>query len=386
MAWQWFRIRVGSFANRTSEQRTYVATDGSSGPDPWALSGSSDTAGADVKAIGSGVADANDLVGAVSHAVHGEYPFSTWAGAISVTPTGAPTPDVDGWTQAHGTADLAFAEIVLDGDEGTVYTIETLPPEVRPTFAAMVVGEFFQSGAFFEPYGDDKDGYAALEVISDFVTEGPLVYPSSKTQLDLAFPDELRDDVGPGDTVPTGDVLTTNYVLFDFAPDAPTMADLIAAIVRVTLQSTLHYDSGSNTWSHVDANLNGPVTIFGLYSTDVVETDPEKTAVIVSAGPYRTARGPLPSTVTLDGDIFDPDEKVVSTEWTQVSGPVEATIASTGSLSTDVTFSVYAIGVYVFALTATMTDGTQVASTVRVVVPAPRSPVVQNLRININPS
>jgi alpha-tubulin suppressor-like RCC1 family protein len=93
-----------------------------------------------------------------------------------------------------------------------------------------------------------------------------------------------------------------------------------------------------------------------------------------SAGPAQTITLPTNS-VTLTGTASETGGTIVSTKWTEVSGPNTATFGNTAALST--TASGLVQGVYIFELTATDSSGITVQSTVKITVnPAPGLPVV----------
>jgi hypothetical protein len=73
------------------------------------------------------------------------------------------------------------------------------------------------------------------------------------------------------------------------------------------------------------------------------------------------------SSVALFGTATDANGSVVSMQWTRVSGPAAVTIASPGSLNTNVT-GLTAAGVYVFQLSATDDQGATSTSAMRVTV------------------
>jgi alpha-tubulin suppressor-like RCC1 family protein len=93
-----------------------------------------------------------------------------------------------------------------------------------------------------------------------------------------------------------------------------------------------------------------------------------------SAGPAQTITLPTNS-VTLKGSASETGGTIVSTKWTEVSGPGTATFGNAAALST--TASGLVQGVYVFELTATDANGITAQSTVKITVnPAPGLPVV----------
>jgi formylglycine-generating enzyme required for sulfatase activity len=86
----------------------------------------------------------------------------------------------------------------------------------------------------------------------------------------------------------------------------------------------------------------------------------------VNAGSDQQIQAPTTSTA-LSGTASDADGTVASTRWTQVSGPVVATIATPTSLGTGVT-GLTAAGLYVFRLAATDDQGATSAGNVNVTV------------------
>jgi hypothetical protein len=73
-------------------------------------------------------------------------------------------------------------------------------------------------------------------------------------------------------------------------------------------------------------------------------------APVITISPNKVAHGPLPSTVSLAATVSSsilPDY-----HWSQVKGPELATIVSPNALATNITFSTYTPGKYVFRFTA----------------------------------
>jgi hypothetical protein len=98
-------------------------------------------------------------------------------------------------------------------------------------------------------------------------------------------------------------------------------------------------------------------------------TPPPNQPPTVSAGSSQTITQPASST-TLSGTAGDVDGVIASQQWTQVSGPSNATLTNAASLTATATGLV--VGIYSFRLTVTDDDGASASATTSVVVnPAP---------------
>lgn len=118
------------------------------------------------------------------------------------------------------------------------------------------------------------------------------------------------------------------------------------------------------------AILDGPesATLTDGYT---YETNTHQTAPIVRGGTGLRARGPLPSVVTTNPTVTRGNNNGELTYlWTQLSGPETPAIASPTALVTNITFSVFAPGTYVFQLAATSEaqDGVQISGYGRLAV------------------
>jgi hypothetical protein len=105
--------------------------------------------------------------------------------------------------------------------------------------------------------------------------------------------------------------------------------------------------------------------LFAACKKDVVEFNK---VPAVDAGTHQTITGDVDS-VTLSGSASDSDGYVVAYLWSQVSGPVPATIATPGSATTTITNMIN--GNYVFQLMATDNDGATGVDTVSVKIDRP---------------
>ena len=92
---------------------------------------------------------------------------------------------------------------------------------------------------------------------------------------------------------------------------------------------------------------------------------------VVNAGPAQTISLPVAS-VNLNGSATDADGTIASYQWSQVSGPAPAIIASVSSAATVV--SALVAGTYTFKLTATDNSGAAGSSTVTITVNATAAP------------
>ncbi len=105
-------------------------------------------------------------------------------------------------------------------------------------------------------------------------------------------------------------------------------------------------------------------------TANIVNTPPTS-----NAGPNQTIRLPLNS-ATLSGTVTPGSSNVISTNWSQSSGPNTSTIGSPASLNTLVNNLVQ--GVYVFKLTATDSLGASSFSSVQVTVSSQPVPPIVN--------
>ncbi len=146
--------------------------------------------------------------------------------------------------------------------------------------------------------------------------------------------------------------------------------------------------TGSKTATAAVSSLVAGTYIFTLTVTDnlgatgtaqvkvIVNPAPNQPPV-ANAGSNQTITLPVNST-TLDGSASkDPDGVIVSFKWTMVSGPSQATISTSTSVTTIVSNLVQ--GTYVFKLTVTDNGGATGSDSVTVTVnPAPNQPPVAN--------
>jgi hypothetical protein len=108
----------------------------------------------------------------------------------------------------------------------------------------------------------------------------------------------------------------------------------------------------------------------GAESTDtivVTVNPPQNVAPTASAGSDQSITLPTTSVTLNGGASSDSDGSIVAYEWTQVSGPVTATIVSSASSSTDVN-GLTAKGKYTFQLKVTDDDGAESTDAVDVTV------------------
>jgi hypothetical protein len=178
----------------------------------------------------------------------------------------------------------------------------------------------------------------------------------------------------------------------------------------VTLTGTVTGNGGATISSTVWTEVNGPVTatiaspsglstgitglttagtyVFQLKGTDnnglsgtatvtvtvQAAAPPVNVPPTVSAGSDQTIQLPL-SSATLSGTVMgNGGATISSTVWTEVSGPVTATIANTAGLLTGVTGMTTA-GSYVFELLATDNNGLSTTAAVTITVQAAAPPV-----------
>lgn len=117
---------------------------------------------------------------------------------------------------------------------------------------------------------------------------------------------------------------------------------------------------------------SGINTLKIVFTENPIVLPPENQPPVVDAGPNTTITLPTNS-ATITGTASDSDGTVVSTIWSQVSGPNTATIETPSNLSTIVSGLI--AGEYIFNLTATDNLGLNSSDTVKVVVaPEPLNP------------
>jgi alpha-tubulin suppressor-like RCC1 family protein len=174
----------------------------------------------------------------------------------------------------------------------------------------------------------------------------------------------------------------------------------------VTLTGTATGNNGATITSTAWTEVSGPVTgtiaaasslstgvsglttagtyVFQLKATDnngltgtatvTITVEAANVPPTVNAGSDLTIQLPV-SSVTLSGTATgNGGATISSTAWTEVAGPVTATIASAGSLSTGVS-GLTTAGTYVFQLKATDNNGLSGSGTVTVTVQAAAPPV-----------
>ncbi|HVM87014.1 MAG TPA: PKD domain-containing protein [Puia sp.] len=138
-----------------------------------------------------------------------------------------------------------------------------------------------------------------------------------------------------------------------------TVSGLVAGTYVFQLKAT---DNGG---------LSGTGTV-----TIIVNAAPNQPPV-ANAGSNQTITLPT-KTVSVDGSASkDPDGVIVSFNWSQISGPSQASITSSSSISTTITNLIQ--GTYVFLLTVTDNNGATGKDSISIVVnPAPNQPPVAN--------
>ncbi len=177
-------------------------------------------------------------------------------------------------------------------------------------------------------------------------------------------------------------------------------------VSSVTLTGAATGNGGATITSTVWTQMSGPVTasfsaatnltttatgmtavgnyVFQLKATDnnglstsstvTITVDAANVPPTVSGGSDQTIQLPV-STVTLSGTATgNGGATISSTAWTEVSGPVTATIAAASSLSTGVT-GLTTPGTYIFQLKGTDNNGLSSTATVTVTVQAAAPPV-----------
>lgn len=162
--------------------------------------------------------------------------------------------------------------------------------------------------------------------------------------------------------------------------DGTISAYLWSQVSGPTTATTTNVNQASITFS----NLAAGTYIFRVTVTDnkggkgqddvSVKVNPQPVNIppVANAGPDMPITLPVNS-VTLNGSGSDTDGSIASYEWTQVSGPSPADIASAASASTNV--SDLAEGIYVFRLTVTDDDGVSGFDEVKITV----NPIPANL-------
>jgi Fungalysin metallopeptidase (M36)/IgGFc binding protein/Bacterial Ig domain/K319L-like, PKD domain/Fungalysin/Thermolysin Propeptide Motif/Fibronectin type III domain len=188
-------------------------------------------------------------------------------------------------------------------------------------------------------------------------------------------------NAGPLQTVNFGDTVTLQGSITD---------DQLPHNILNTIWSEV---SGSGTATFADPTVTNTTVTFdqpGIYTLRLTADDGMATnsadtvitinaAPVVSAGPDQTVT--LGAPVTLAGTVTDDGipGPIVTTEWTQASGPTSAIIADATALTSSVSFS--EAGVYVFQLTANDRMTHSSAQVTITVVPAPsvnHPPVAQS--------
>lgn len=142
------------------------------------------------------------------------------------------------------------------------------------------------------------------------------------------------------------------------------------------------YDNGHCCWNQFydPAWKENGVSIYDFMlqhslSKQVNETQPVNNAPKANAGGYQTISLPT-NTVTLTGiSSYDPDGKIASYKWTQISGPAQAIFSSMTVVTPKVSDLI--TGVYVFDLTVKDNDGASDKARTQV--------TVENTTINIAP-
>ena len=109
---------------------------------------------------------------------------------------------------------------------------------------------------------------------------------------------------------------------------------------------------------------------FAACKKDIIELNK---VPAVDAGPHQTITGDVDS-IGLSGSASDSDGHVVAYLWSQVSGPVPATLHTPGSATTEISNMIN--GHYVFQLMATDNDGATGVDTVSIKVDRPTEKTV----------
>ncbi|HET6252702.1 MAG TPA: PKD domain-containing protein [Puia sp.] len=147
---------------------------------------------------------------------------------------------------------------------------------------------------------------------------------------------------------------------------------------------TANFSAAANLTTTVSGMTTAGTYVFQLKATDnnglsatstvTVTVDAANVPPTVSAGSAQTIQLPV-SSVTLTGTATgNGGATISSTGWTEVSGPVTATIAAASGLSTGVT-GLTTAGTYVFQLKATDNNGLSGTATITVTVQAAPPPV-----------
>jgi hypothetical protein len=133
-----------------------------------------------------------------------------------------------------------------------------------------------------------------------------------------------------------------------------------------------------SAWTTVDAAAMSAGVMTGVFRTIFIGTGP-----LITMPPTQVATPPIPSTVSLAATVDTPATYTeTGVTWSQDSGPSTPAISSPSSLTTDVVFSSYAPGTYVFRLTVHGQNATtgepwpDVSATTIIVVPEPVAPRV----------
>lgn len=295
----------------------------------------------------------------------------SWSGG-SATPSFPGSGDEAGAKIEFDPTGLTSGTVVtLDGPDRILYwPTPGLPPGIELVGEALV-GEPTTPGTYeFTLEVEDIDGTTARRSYSVDIDGDP---PLSFTPVTLS-----------------GGLVGVVYTV-SFVPSGGAGSGYVFSITSGTLPSGFSLSSGgvlTGTGTGVTTNaitvtLTDGVDTVAHAMTLTISGASMKRGPYVSAGPGATARGPLPSIVTLTGSISDPESLVSSYSWSQVSGPSTPMISNPTGLTTSIIFYTYVIGTYVFKLSATTATG-QVFSTTTVLVPAPRNPIVQNLRATIS--
>lgn len=113
----------------------------------------------------------------------------------------------------------------------------------------------------------------------------------------------------------------------------------------------------------------------------IIFVNPGNSAPIANAGANQTLTQPISST-TVNGSASTDDQGITSYLWTQVGGPITATITSPSSVSTSIT-GMSTAGVYIFRLTVTDAAGLISTDDVQITVQASTPIPIANAGANI---
>ena len=275
---------------------------------------------------------------------------------------------------------ITFVDMLLDG----TVTDDGLP---NPPFAVTTTWTRV-SGPGTVTFGNAAD----VDTFVSFPTAGTYILRLTANDGDLTTSDEVSITINPDNQPPSADAGPDQAIMLpsgatldgtvtdDGQPNPPKMVTTLWSVasgpgtVTFTNAAAIDATASFSVAGIYVLRLTASDSALGASDEVTITVSPPNLAPTVSAGPDQTIG--LPANATLDGTVTDDGlpnpPAMVTTVWSQLSGPGTATFANATAVDTTASFS--AAGVYVLGLTASdgiasVTD--EITVTVRAVNRAP---------------